>query len=402
MNRRVSGFYRMMILVIVLITLIVSCHKDEEKINWERGDIVEASYLIKYPASSIATFILAMGAQSNLHPEYDVEITKLVYYTIDPDGFLVKASGTIMIPVGTDNLPLLSFHHGTETKRDLVVSSNLFIGEGIAGMAMTSLGFVTCIPDYLGLGESFLLHPYLYASSSADVSMDFLRAARKFCQDNEVELNNDLYLGGYSEGGYVTMAVHKEIETNHLDEFSVTACAPLAGPYDLESTINIIISQEEYAQLTFIAYFLTAYDKIYGWNRLNNMFNVPYAGMMVNLFDGNHTKEEIENELPESIPELIMESFRTAYLAGEEEEFEQAVNENVLLNWTPAAPVRMFHSNGDEIVPYQNSITALNYFQNQGVEDIKLITLDSLSHVEAAVPAIIGMIEWFDSLKINK
>lgn len=402
MNRKTSGFYRMMIIVIVLIALIVSCNKEEDKIKWERGDIVEASYLIKYPASSIETFIQAMGAQSNLQPEYDVKITKLVYYTIDTDGSLVKASGTIMIPIGTDNLPLLSFHHGTETKRDLVVSSNLFIGEGIASMAMASLGFVTCIPDYLGLGESFLLHPYLYAFSSADVSMDLLRAARNFCQDNGVELNNDLYLGGYSEGGYVTMAVHREIEINHPDEFSVTACAPLAGPYDLEGTINFIILQEEYAQPTFIAYFITAYNKIYGWNRLNSIFKAPYAGMMANLFDGNHTKEEINEELPESISELIMESFRIAYLAGEEEEFEQAVNENDLLNWIPVAPIRMFHSNGDKIVPYQNSITALDYFQNQGVENIKLITLDSLSHAEAAVPAIIGMIEWFDSLKINK
>lgn len=402
MNRRATGFYRMIILAIILIALVISCNKEEDKIQWERGDIVEASYLLQYPASKIATFVQAMGGQSNLEPEYDVEITKLVYITIDPDGFLVKASGTIMIPIGTNNLPLLSFHHGTETKRDLVVSSSLFIGEGIASMAMASLGFATCIPDYLGLGESFLLHPYLYASSSADVSIDLLRAARTFCQDNGVELNNDLYLGGYSEGGYVTMSVHREIETNHPDEFTVTASAPLAGPHDLEGTINYIISQEEYDQPTFIAYFITAYNKIYGWNRLSSIFNAPYAGMMTTLFDGNHTKEEIREELPATISDLIMESFRTAYLAGEEDEFEQAVSENSLLNWTPVAPIRMFHSNGDEIVPYQNSTTALAYFQNQGANNIELISLDSLNHVDAAVPAIIGMIEWFDSLKINK
>ena len=402
MNRRISGFYRKIILAIILIASVISCNKEEDKIQWERGDIVEASYLIQYPASSIETFIQAMGGQSNLKPEYDVEITKLIYITIDTEGFLVEASGTIMIPIGMNNLPLLSFHHGTETKRDNVVSSSLFIGEGIAGMAMASLGFATCIPDYLGLGESFLLHPYLYASSSADVSIDLLRAARTFCQDNGVELNNDLYLGGYSEGGYVTMSVHREIETNHLDEFTVTASAPLAGPHDLEGTINYIISQEEYAQPTFIAYFITAYNKIYGWNRLSSIFNAPYAGMMTTLFDGNHTKEEIREELPATISDLIMESFRTAYLAGEEDEFEQAVSENSLLNWTPVAPIRMFHSNGDEIVPYQNSTTALIYFQNQGVNNIELITLDSLNHVDAAVPAIIGMIEWFDSLRINK
>lgn len=392
----------MMVLVFVLIALIVSCTKDGEKIIRERGNIVQTLYLNLYPTSNIETFIQIIGAQSELKPEYNVEITKLVYYTVDPDGFLVKASGTIMIPIGTDHLPLLSFHHGTETKRDLVVSSNPLIAEGVAGMIMASRGFVTCIPDYLGLGESYIIHPYLYASSSADVSIDLLRAAREFCQENAIELNNDLYLGGYSEGGYVTMAVHREIENNHFDEFSVTACSPLAGPYDLEATINFIISQEEYAQPTFIAYFITAYNEIYGWNRLSNIFTAPYAGMMAYLFDGNHTKAEIEGELPDSISELILESFRTAYLAGEEVEFEQAVIENGLLNWTPVAPIRMFHSNGDEIVPYLNSTTALNFFQNQGVDNIELITLDSLSHTEAAVPAIMGMIEWFDSIRMTK
>lgn len=392
----------MMVLVFVLIALIVSCTKDGEKIIRERGNIVETLYLNLYPTSNIETFIQIIGAQSDLQPEYNVEITKLVYYTVDPDGFLVKASGTIMIPIGTDHLPLLSFHHGTETKRDLVVSSNPLIAEGVAAMIMASRGFVTCIPDYLGLGESYIIHPYLYASSSADASIDLLRAARKFCQENAIELNNDLYLGGYSEGGYVTMAVHREIENNHFDEFSVTACAPLAGPYDLEATINFIISQEKYAQPTFIAYFITAYNEIYGWNRLSNIFTAPYATMMAYLFDGNHTKAEIEDELPDSISELMLESFRTAYLAGEEVEFEQAVIENGLLNWTPVAPIRMFHSNGDEIVPYLNSTTALNFFQNQGVDNIELITLDSLSHTDAAVPAIMGMIEWFDSIRMTK
>ncbi len=181
-----------MVLVFVLIALIVSCTKDGEKIIRERGNIVETLYLNLYPTSNIETFIQIIGAQSELKPEYNVEITKLVYYTVDPDGFLVKASGTIMIPIGTDHLPLLSFHHGTETKRDLVVSSNPLIGEGVAAMIMTSRGFVTCIPDYLGLGESYIIHPYLYASSSADVSIDLLRAARKFCQAAESLLEDHI------------------------------------------------------------------------------------------------------------------------------------------------------------------------------------------------------------------
>ena len=41
------------------------------------------------------------------------------------------------------------------------------------------------------------------------------------------------FLTGYSQGGHVTMAAHRELETFHTNEFTVTACAPCAGPYDL-------------------------------------------------------------------------------------------------------------------------------------------------------------------------
>ena len=42
---------------------------------------------------------------------------------------------------------------------------------------------------------------------------------------------DELFLLGYSEGGYATMALHRELQQFHSDEFTVTASAPMAGPW---------------------------------------------------------------------------------------------------------------------------------------------------------------------------
>ncbi len=63
----------------------------------------------------------------------------------------------------------------------------------------------------------------------------------------------------------------------------------MAGPYDLSKMIESVFQQENYPSPTYIAFFMTAYDNIYNWNRLNSFFNSPYAEMMTGLFDGSKT-----------------------------------------------------------------------------------------------------------------
>jgi hypothetical protein len=60
-----------------------------------------------------------------------------------------------------------------------------------------------------------------------------LRAARSFCASNNIGLNGQLFLAGYSQGGHTEMALHRELERYHTNEFAVTASAAMAGPYDM-------------------------------------------------------------------------------------------------------------------------------------------------------------------------
>jgi hypothetical protein len=93
----------------------------------------------------------------------------------------------------------MSVQHGTETKRTNVGSQSLqYAYEGFIG---AGLGYYTLVPDYLGLGESTLMHPYHCAKASAETVIDFIRACRTEAETLNKKLNGQVFLAGYSEGG---------------------------------------------------------------------------------------------------------------------------------------------------------------------------------------------------------
>lgn len=402
---RISGKIWTIIAFSILLIIPQSCQKDNEPgiVTPEAGDLIQASSKTTYSASNIAAILNAFDADFPLDVKHSVDFVKITYYTSDPSGELVMASGALMIPKDVSDLPSVCYHHGTESKRSLVASVNpLGTAEGFAGLIMASVGFLTFEPDYLGLGDSDIMHPYLFAKSYGDASIDMLKAGVEYCSQEGITLNWDLYLGGYSEGGYATLAVQKEIEKQFSFDFELVANAPQAGPYDLYETTRYFLEIEEYPEPTFLAYMVTAYDDAYNWNRLDDFFVAPYAGMMDQLFDGTNTVGEISGNLPDKISLLLKESFMTGFLNGSETSFINAVKENTLLDWTPSAPIRFFHSNADEIVPYQNSLTAVENFEMKGGSEVSFVTIEGLKHGEAALTSISQMTVWFDSLRTTR
>ena len=198
----------------------------------ERGKVLSVAYSNTLSVATLA--FLFDQAQIPITPLYDVALYKVDYETISPLGGRTQASGALALPVNSGQLlPLVSYQHGTITLTNDAPSSMDLTGEVTVGIGFASTGYAAAVPDYLGLGDSPGLHPYHHANSEATACVDMLRAVRTFCATNGFALTNLLFLCGYSEGGHATMALLRELETYHADEFTVTACAPMAGAYDL-------------------------------------------------------------------------------------------------------------------------------------------------------------------------
>ena len=112
----------------------------------------------------------------------------------------ITVSGAMFVPDAPETtFPVLVYHHGTTFKRQSAPSfkddlTNL-------GYVMASLGFVVLMPDYVGLGESELQHPYCHAQSESDAGWQLVQSLVELSWELDVQLNGNLYVTGYSQGG---------------------------------------------------------------------------------------------------------------------------------------------------------------------------------------------------------
>ncbi len=401
MNKKILGLNKYtQIIIVCLIVIFFGCEKLTEiesfptGKDFNRGKII-GKPILKAQVNNLELKLIAaiLHLDEKLIGNFSIKVYSIEYNTIDKSGNLTTASGALFIPVSSQALPLLSYQHGTETKREFVASEDplKFSPEALAA---ASLGYITMVPDYLGFGKSNVIHPYHLSKISATTVIDFIRASKTFCDSNSVTYNSQLFLAGYSEGGYVTLATQKEIETNYSNEFSITASAPMAGAYDLEFSAEKVIQLKKLKYPGFVAYLLFAYDNYYNWNRLSQIFNKPYDSEVGTLFNGSKNFISVENNLPDSVSSLLTESFISGIKNKTDSVTIKALTENSLINWTPNAPMQLCHGDADSTVFVGNSIKAFEEFTRRG-SNVTLKIIPTGTHESSVLPSVLLTIDFF-------
>ena len=347
-------------------------------------------------------------------PTYEVALYRLVYRTVDPSGNPVQASGALALPRDTgdavvpDALPLLSYQHGTKLMRDSVASEQGFADEEAAGISLVfaSQGYVTALPDYLGLGDSEGLHPFVVPEAYETAVIDFLRAARRFCETRGIALTDELFLAGYSEGGYATVVVQRALqeEAEYAGEFSVTASAPMAGPYDLSATMaETLLTPEPYPAPYFLPYLILSYDDAYDlYDDPAEVFAAPYDETVPLLFDGETSADAINEDLPEVPRDVLDAAFVASFQSDSANAFRQALRQNDPYRWTPQAPTALIHYVEDELVPYRNAVVADSSFQARGAASVELLPIAEAlcdGHTDCAGTAFVLGQQFFEEVR---
>ena len=342
-----------------------------------QGELISFEYLEELSLEQAQESLDSQFGNSAPQVLYDIVMYKLVYNTIDPDGNEVIASGVISYPKNLDQaFPIVSWQHGTEVKRDNVSSND---GFNLLSLWLTSRGYIYLEPDYLGLGESEILHPYCLKEPSAWTTIDLIRAAQTFFNNEEgyfyypIKSNDDLILFGYSEGGYVTMASHMIIEQENLNEFNLVASFPMAGPYDLSGVmVDVMLEYEPYGEPFYLPYVLVPYITYYEMGLLNEYFLPEYAEMFEYLFNGEYSGSYINNLLPDIPIEILLPEVIDDFSNNLNHPLRLNLAQNNLWDWAPQADMHMYHGMGDELIPYQNSQIAYDTFIGNGSNNINL------------------------------
>lgn len=362
---------------------------------------VSATQLAVVPQALLKT----MAANQGYHAfaaqiKYDVAIYNFIYTTTYQDRE-IQASGLLAVPQNmTTPAPLLSTQHGTMFLDADAPSNfpNTFSGFEL----FASTGFVTLIPDYIGYGVSKdIFHPYYDQKHSGLAVVDMIKAAKSYAAKQNILLNEQLFLVGYSEGGYVTLAAQKEIETHPEHQLTVTAAAAGAGGYDLTTMLAAVTSGQAYGNPSYLAFVLQSYNTTYNWNRpMTDFFREPYATRVPTLFNGTSSAGKINNSLAKNPAELFTPTFYANLKnpAGEPA-LKQALVDNSFLNWVPKAPTRLYHGTADQSVFFATSQTVFDRFQAAGATNVELIPIPGGTHSSSMEPMVLSVIPWMQGLR---
>lgn len=404
--------HRVYLLIILIAGLSLnSCKKNNEpeQKNFENFISNEYKFAITSQEAKIRlTFLQALypeTASFGTEATSDIEVHKISYKTIFENAN-IQASGLVCLPKTAGDYPVLCFQNGTNTLHSEAPTENpqddLFsILESVA-----SMGFIVVMPDYIGFGSSSKFpHPYLDAKSTTQSILDMLRAVNEFGTETKIvaKPTKDLYIFGYSQGGWATMQLQKSIEKDYSSEFNLVASSCGAGPYSLEYMNEYITSQTDYPMPYFLAYLLNAYTSIdLVPNPLSDFIQAPYAEKIPGLFDGEHSGGTINTELTTKMANLLTPEYRTGFatdpkFAG----LRSAFLSNSLLAWPIKTPTRLYHAANDEYIPVGMSQKMYADFKTEGVDDskIQLIVIPGFDHPTGVIPVGLSTISWFMELK---
>lgn len=383
-------------LLIVLFTaallFIQSCGKDDDE--FVPRVIVESNLFLNRSAGDLRTFISLSGLDIPAEAmKYDVDIYKITYRTPYKNSEIL-ASGVVVLPRTTDEVGMLCFNHGTIAANSQAPTQLMLNNQQwILFAAMASPGFIAVIPDFIGFGSSSeIFHPYYVESLTATAIYDNLRAAAELARLQDKRFNKKLFLSGYSQGGYATMATHKYIEQNPSQDFDLVASFPASGGYDVKAMQEYFFGLETYDEPFFLAYVALAYKNTFDWSQgMNEFFNEPYAGRIPNLFNNINTGAQINAQLTTNIADLVKKEFLEGIDSDNRYKFiVDAFKENSLVDWAPSKRMIMYHGTADITVPYSNSILSYNKLLANGTSTqvLSLVPLEGETHYTGALPYI--------------
>ena len=433
------------LLSLSMIVFLSACGSDgtsENSVDTGSGQFVSATVIDDIDAATMLAYV--KGA---INPDavnaFAYKAVKITYNTVNEDNTPIVASGLLVIPSATEayqayrasqglapfSVSMICENHGT-IFADKDAPTNQEISNGQPDYASAILmtgyaGFASIDPDYIGFGESKgTVHPYIMKKASAQASLDMIKASMKYMEDNGVMLNHQLYITGYSEGGYVAMATAQKVE-NELTSVNLMGVAPMAGPYNVNDLADIEINAtRKMVYPAFLADLAYSYNDYYSDVNLSEIANPAISLPQFEMaFNGDYDTIEIHTILgladpangdygfyTHSADELFDINFINDYQNNVNSPIKVRFEENNLDNWVPKSKMNLIQCVDDEIIPFSESNNTYNKFKASGV-DVTLTAIptailpqqqDALHpfiHVNCGSTAYGAAVTWFAAIR---
>jgi hypothetical protein len=237
-----------------------------------------------------------------------------------------------------------------------------------------------------------------------------IRASKQILVGLGVTINQQLFLAGYSEGGYATLATQKKIETSLSSEFTLTASEPGSGPYDLTGTVSTLMGATDIAGKThpgYLAFVVDAYRVYYDSSSpLGNYLTASALACANTYFAGGWYGSNASGTFDSCVGSTVTTNILNSTFIAEFNAnsagtgaLRQAFAANDIYDWAPQVPTRFYYSPYDESVPPANTTTAFDAMQTRGSSTVQtaICPLTNITnyHGSCSVPYMEDMLIFF-------
>jgi len=289
----------------------------------------------------------------------------VLYPSVNPQGDTITLSGKLCVPMGKKPKGLILIPHYTITSKYQAPSVKP-TGEA----AFFKDDYVLVMPDYIGYGVTAEMeHPYLAGELTAHNCIDMLFGVQPVLDSLQCGVNTDsLYIVGYSQGGASAVWIFKVLEEQYPDRFHVLGCYAGGGPYDVTATYEDALQRKKVFMPIVIPMVVMGADVAYDLKLDRTAFFTPEMQEIYTKYVANkeytttdiffHVRSHridrwltplaLDPTNPEMLP--LYEAFKRFSIVRYPLNDEVADREVICLDWTPKAPLYIFHSKGDNVV----------------------------------------------------
>lgn len=337
--------------------------------------------------------------------KHGVKLYRLHYVSMVPEqaNRPIRTSGLVAIPEGakTRKSPLLSYQHGTVYTKNEVPSQPENSPETQLMLAQfAGQGYIVIGADYFGMGQSDEPEGYMVKASHQQATVDMLRASRALLAKLTIE-HNALFLAGWSQGGFVTMAMLERLE--QMGE-SVTATATASAPLDLSAMLHGIFNYPRPIDAAWLnsIIILSAFS-------FERYYHIP--GLARSVINDAHYDTALKAYLRESvsfadIPTDLHQLVRKDYFNPrflDASPYGQLMANSSVYRWVYQTPVRNYYGEADEAISVGVGKLAMSYQQamGSGNQQVTAVSTGNTNHRGTYAVAAKDWKSWFDSYIVN-
>ncbi len=330
-----------------------------------------------------------------------VKLYRVTYNSVVPErgNKPIVATGLIAVPdIAGTSFPLVSYQHGTVYEKTQVPS---FPDQSPETQLMLAQfggqGYIVIGADYFGMGSSKEPEGYMVKASHQQATYDMLIASRAVLAHMKLE-SPKLFIAGWSQGGFVTMAFLEKLEAAGV---KVDAAATASAPVDIFVALNGFLNFPRKIDADWMnsLFILSSFS-------FENYYGVPglarslIADEYYDVARKAYLREPFKPaDVPTDLRKLLKpDYFNPQYFA--DSAYGKLVARTTAYRWIIKSPTRNYYGETDEAISTGLGQLAAAYQHAIGNGNIQVqaVSTGATSHRGTYATAVPQWKMWFDGL----